>query len=84
MDDEDPRIGQVLDLIADRRCREHGKTGNGRYRARVLANLRSEEALDTSAALLLQEFPEAPADMIAASLLGEDCRNLAHYRKAAS
>lgn len=76
-DREDPRIREALGIIADRRIPPGKSSG---YRRTVLANLRCEDALDVDAARLCARYPTAPASLIAASLLGEDARNLQHYR----
>ncbi len=79
-DSEDPRIGEALAIVAQRRAPDRP----ARYRARVAANLRSEEALDVDAARLCADHPDAPASLIAAALAGDDARNLAHFRRRTS
>lgn len=76
-DSEDPRIGQALAHVAAMRA--PGKAPA--YLRKVAANLRAEEALDVDAARLCADYPDAPADLIAAALAGEDARNLAHFRR---
>lgn len=76
-DEEDPRIGEALALVAHRRA--PGKSPS--YLARIVENLRAEANADVDAARLCAEYPDAPASLIAASLAGDDSRNLAMYRK---
>jgi len=77
-DDEDPRIGEALALIA--KARAAGKHHPQSWHDKVIANLRAEQSLDVEAARILENF-DPPASTLAGALMGEDRRNLANYRK---
>jgi hypothetical protein len=77
-DDEDPRIGEALALIA--KARAGGKHHPQTWHDKVIANLRAEQNLDVEAARILENF-DPPASTLAGALMGEDRRNLANYRK---
>ncbi len=79
---EDPRVAHALTLVASRRAQ--GRPPTSRYVQRITEKLRTEEALDVDAARLCADYPDAPADLIAAALAGEDARNLAHFRRRTS
>lgn len=77
-DDEDPRIGEALALIA--KARAAGKHHPQTWHDKVVANLRAEQNLDVEAARILEKF-DPPASLLAGVLNGEDRRNLGNYRK---
>lgn len=76
-------INQVLQAIADHtaaRARAAGQQIRSprSWRAKVIRNARDEHLDEITR--LLDDYPDAPASLIAGAVLGEDARNLTLYR----
>lgn len=79
--DNDEKLNQVLDLVVRQRARGQSK-GAGWART-VRRNLRTDDSGAWWAELqrLLNDYPDAPASMLAAAAEGQPSPHLHHYRR---
>jgi hypothetical protein len=69
--EEDKRIGQALELVADKRlATTKGVKNPQTWKRKVLENMRGEDALDVEAQAHLVAFPDLSANQLADVLMG--------------
>lgn len=77
--EDDPRITAVLEAVADHKQANANPKNPTRWRRTVIRNDLRDHG-DTIRRLIA-EYPDAPATLLAGTVLGQDTRNLANYRR---